>query len=254
MPCIICGVDEPDAPLEHIVPESMGNQFYTLTKGNLCKAHNNIFSEFEGKALTKTILGMERARIGVKTKKGRPAISKTGEIQFTGDDSFRKNVIRVTGLTPHDIKDFDPLTGTFKITVQGFDKTEVATAKLMLKIGLEAMSESRKEVFNKYDLKEAKQYLDKKSNTDWPFLITKTRLTKFVSIPRFNTKYRLKQIRCELLISEIDSKTLLFNFVYQGVSIVTNLAGRGIDWVKPYIDSGGNTELYPVHLRKKIRT
>jgi hypothetical protein len=252
MACIICGVEEPGAPIEHIVSESLGNTHYVLKKGDLCKRHNNMFSEFEGKALTKTILGMERARMGYKTKKGKPAISKTGDIQFQGDDSFRKNFIRVNGLKEEDIIDFDPVTRTFKIHVQGFDKTEVATSKLLLKMALEALHKSRPEIFKKYNLDEAKKYLDNQTNTDWPFLITKQQLSKFISIPRFNDKFQLKKIRSELLYSEVDPDVLLFHFIYCGVSMMINLVNRDLAWVKPYLDTGDFTELYPVHMRKKL--
>jgi len=252
MPCLICGIHEVDASIEHIVPESLGNEHYTLPRGNLCKKHNNLFSEFESKALTKTILGMERARSGIKTKKGRPATSKTGAIQFTGDEQFRKNFVRVNGLTEEDILDFDPVTKTFKIHVQGFDKTEVPTSKLLLKIGLESLLKSQKKIFANYNLTEAIEYLDNKTNKDWPFLTTQLELHDFKSIPKFIDKHRLSKIRCSLLISEIDNQTLVFKFVYCGVSLVINLAGRHLLWISPYIKSGGKTELYPAHMRKKL--
>lgn len=207
MKCLVCPNEEVDAPDEHIVPHSMGNENYILTRGIICKEHNNLFSEFESKALTKTILGMERTRLGIKTKKRKPAKSKTGGIEFTGDSSYRKDYINVKGLKQEDIKDFDPKTGMAKIIVQGFDKTEVPTSKLVLKIGLESLFQSQPKVFNKFNFDELKSYLTNKSNRDWPFIITKITLTDFKSIPRFSDKHNLKKIRCELTYSILSDTT-----------------------------------------------
>lgn len=251
MKCLVCPTEELDAPQEHIVPHSMGNERYILTRGIICKEHNNLFSQFEAKALTKTILGMERTRLGIRTKKGKPAKSKTGEIEFSGDTAYRKNFINIKGLKTEDIKDFNPLTGIGKITVQGFDKTEVPTAKLILKIGLESLFQSQPRIFLKYDFEELKDYLINKSNKDWPFLITKIRLTNFKSIPRFCDKHNLKKVRCELAYSELNDRTLLFNFRYVGVSLLINLICRNKEWSKDYLTNDKDCTLYPINLRNK---
>jgi hypothetical protein len=248
--CIFCPNEETDSPEEHIVPESLGNTTYILTNATICREHNTLFSKFEEKALSKTILGMERSRLGVKTKKGKPAKSKTGDIEFMGDKDFRKNVINVNGLKDEDIKDFDPKTGTFKIVVQGFDKTEVPTGKLVLKIGIESIFQSQKQLTEKYDFQDLKDCLTNKNNKDWPFLITKKRLTSFKSIPKYNDKHELKKIRCELLFSELNSNTLLFNFVYGGVSILMNLINRDKSWTDDYLKDR-DAELYPINMRPK---
>lgn len=251
MKCLVCPKDEVDAPEEHIVPHSMGNENYVLTRGIICKEHNTLFSQFESKALTKTILGMERARLGIKTKKGKPAKSKTGEIEFTGDAAYRKNYINVKGLKAEDIKDFDPVTGVGKITVQGFDKTEVPTAKLILKIGVESLFQSQPRIYKKFDFEELEKYLTNKSNKDWPFLITKTTLTDFKSIPRFCDKHNLKKIRCELKYSELNDNTLLFNFRYVAVSLLINLVNRDKQWTNDYFNKDPSCTLHPISLRNK---
>jgi hypothetical protein len=251
MPCIICGVHEQDAPIEHIVSESLGNETYVLTKGNLCRKHNTMFSEFESKALGKTILGMERARLAVETKKGKPASSKTGTIEFKGDQGFRENFITVLGLTEADIQDFNPTTGVFKIRVPAFDKTEVPTSKLLLKMGLESLSQSKTVIYSSYNFDQARQYLDKQTNHDWPFLVTENKASGFLVIPETTHQQELSNARCELLMQEANEETLLFNFVYGGVSMLINLIDRDVDWVKRFLEVAGRAELYPVHFRKK---
>lgn len=210
-----------------------------------------MFSEFESKALTRSIFGFERARMAIQTKKGKAATGKTGSIEFRGHENFQKDLIRVFGLTPADMRDFNPATGVFKLRVLGFDKTEVPTSKLLLKMGLEALSESQKSLYEKYNLTEVKEYLDNKTNTDWPFLVMEKKLPDFNSIPQAADKAELEKFRCELLVREVDEKTLLFNFIYGGVSMAINLVNRELGWTKSYLEAPGNTELYPVHMRKK---
>lgn len=252
MPCIICGIHDEYAPIEHIVSESLGNKQYVLTRGDLCRTHNTMFSEFEAKALTKTILGMERVRMGIPTKKGKAAASKTGPIEFKGDKGFRQNLITVFGLTESDTYDFDPSTGIFKISVLAFDKTEVPTSKLLLKMGLESLAQSRRSIYDNYNLDDVRNYLDNKSNIDWPFIVTGNRFPGFESIPQLSDKNELAKIRCELLFREENSNTLLFYFIYGGVSMIVNIVDRNLDWIKPYIDGPFNSELYPAHFRKRI--
>lgn len=252
MPCIICGIAEDSAPVEHIVPESLGNRIYTLKQGALCAKHNNMFSEFESKALGKTILGMERARSGVKTKKGKAPTAQTGTIRFTGDENSKKNFIHIQGLTPEDLSSFDPATQTFKITVKSFDKAEVATSKLMLKMGLESLYESKKGIYQKYLLDEARLYLDNKSNNDWPFLLTDVELSKFQSIPTFNNKHELGKLKCRLLISEVSDRLLLFKFDYLSLSIMINLINRDPAWMKAYFEADRLATVYPSYMKRRI--
>lgn len=67
--CIICDTPNEAKAIEHIIPESLGNKFYILDKGDVCDPCNNRMAEWEGKVLTKSVLQMERARFAVRTKK-----------------------------------------------------------------------------------------------------------------------------------------------------------------------------------------
>lgn len=253
MNCIFCDINVLLNSIEHIVPESLGNEKYVLQDGSICRTCNNLFSKFEDKALTKTILGMERARLGIITKKLKPAISKTGAIQFTGDSEFRKNYINVQGISKDDLKNFNPENNTYQMTVKGFDKSEMATSKLILKIGYEAIFQSQKKIFNKYNFSSLTNHLTNIENDNWPFMTTKLKLSPFISIPRFCFKHDLKKIECELLYSEIDNETLLFNFKYGGASLLINLLGRNANWADQYIKNDKNSAFYPIHLKRTIK-
>lgn len=251
MNCIFCNTEVILNSIEHIVPESLGNKRYVLQNGSICRACNNRFSKFEEKALTKTIIGMERVRLGIATKKYKPAISKTGKIEFAGDSLYRKNIINVKGMVADDVQNFNPDNNTFRLVVKSFDKSEVATSKLILKMGYEALFQSQKVVFKNNDFSDLTAYLTNVKNENWPFITTKLELSKFTSIPSFAFKYELKRIECRLLFSVIDNDTLLFKFNYGAVNIIINLINRNFKWTKQYLIDDKNSRLYPEYLNKK---
>lgn len=71
--CIFCKLESDKKPIEHIIPESFGNKNYILKNGCVCDKCNNRFSKFESIALSNTVFVMERARLGVESKKGKSA-------------------------------------------------------------------------------------------------------------------------------------------------------------------------------------
>lgn len=251
--CIFCDKPVTQSSIEHIVPESLGNKDYVLPVGTICKKCNNDFSRFEEKALSRTMLGFERARMGIPTKKGNAAIAKSGNLTWSGNKSFKKNIIDLNGITEEDIESYDEKTGSFKIKIKDFDKSEMSMSKLLLKIGFESLSVSQKKIFISNNFTDLKEHLTNKNNADWPFLTTTSlKLSKFHSIPRFTTKHQLNKIKTQLLISQLDSNTLIFSFKYSVASYMINLVSRDIAWAKDYIESSDLIHLYPEYLRKRI--
>jgi len=253
--CIFCEQPVELDSVEHIVPESLGNLNYILQSGSICRDCNNSFSEFEDKALSKTMLGFERSRLGIATKKGKAAQAQSHNIKFVGDKKFRKNIVTVYGLEEKDIEEVMP-DGSFKVKIMDFDKSDMATVKLLLKIGLESLYQSQRAIFKANDFTDLKQYLTKVNNKDWPILTVSNNssaLNGFFSIVRFLNKKRLKNIKCEILYKQIDNNVLLFNFRYSVLSYVVNLRSRSIDWVKPFMDVDKMALLYPEYLMKKLK-
>lgn len=251
MNCIFCLNTVKERSLEHIVPESLGNLYYILEMGSICRQCNNSFSEFEEKALGKTMLGFERSRMGIPTKKGKAAQAKSRNIKFTGDPAFRKNFINISGLEQKDIEEIGE-DGTIKVKIIDFDKSDMATSKLILKIGLESLFQSQRRIYNSYDFSELRDHLNKVNNNNWPILTTKEPLEGFISVPRFMDKKRLKDIRCEILYKCIDKENALLQFKYTVLSYVVNLSSRDIKWAIPYLERDKMAMLYPEHLRKKV--
>lgn len=251
MSCIFCGEPVVNLSIEHIVPESLGNIDYILEPGRICAECNNSFSDFEDKALSKTMLGFERSRLGVATKKGKAAQAQSHNIKFVGDKKFRKNVVTIYGLDETNIESVGK-DGSLTIKIMDFDKSDMATSKLLLKIGLESLYQSQRAIFKANSFKDLKDYLIKINNNNWPILTIAKQPEGFRSVPRFNDKKRLKNIHCEILFKEVDSQTLLLNFRYGVLSYLVNLKSRAINWTQPYFKNDNLANLYPEYLKKKV--
>ncbi|QNA42675.1 HNH endonuclease [Lacibacter sediminis] len=254
MECIFCDQENTAKSIEHIVSEAFGNKSYVAQRGRVCDDCNNRFSKFEGTALSNSVFVMERARLGIATKKGKNAKGKVDNLEIAGHEEFEKNLITIKGLTDDNFIAFDPDTKTGKLYVKSFDKSEVAASKLLLKMALSSIFTSQRELFNKYDFTNLKRFLTNKDNADWPFMTSGYEIGKFQSIPRFTDKFNLGKVRCSLRYFEMDENTLLFMFTYGAVSMVINLLNRNLEWIESYSNSDSVSSLYPEHFRKKTVT
>jgi hypothetical protein len=252
MPCIFCNSNENLETIEHIVPESLGNKNYTLPRESICKECNNRFSRFEKEAISNSIIGFEKTRFAFKSKKGKIPSSKVGDIEFVGDEQGRKDIIKLKGVKSEDIKSYDPETGIMQVVVAGFEKNDVPISKFLLKIGYEALYKSERQLFNIYDFSELLDYLNNKTNDDWPFLVIQNENKPFTSITRFNDKFQLNKINCKLLYNN-EGNTFLFRFEYGGFKANINLLNRNTEWLKEYIISEKDKKyIHPEHFQNDI--
>jgi hypothetical protein len=249
MICIFCDTENSATSIEHIVSESLGNKDYIIEKGKVCDECNGKFSKFENTALSNSIFVMERARFAIETKKGKSAKGKIGELEILGNENFKKGLVTFKG-EKIIFNNFNPETNIGSLTVATFDKSEVSVSKLLLKIGLESMYSSRRDVFKKYDFKDLKCFLTSKTNIDWPFVNTNYEFKKFQSVPRYTDKYKLKKRRCELKYLEFDDNILLFKFKYGGVYMTINLLNRNLDWIE-LLPNEEKKYAFPEHYRNK---
>src|SRR4030042_5036914 len=223
-----------------------------MFQGTVCDDCNARFSKFENAALTNSVFVMERARFGIETKKGHTVKGELNGIKIEGDKDFKENFMTVSGLSKENFKNFDPLTQVGEIRVPTFDKSEVATSKMLLKTGIESIYKSQRPLYKKKNFQELKDYLLANNNTDWPFVTTNYKIGEFQSVPRFTDKHKLNQINCQLSFLEIDDETLLFTFKYGAVSMTINLLNRNLKWFKPILDNDTNAGIYPEHYKKKV--
>ena len=250
--CIICDNMNTASSIEHIVSESLGNHDYVMKRSKICDDCNQRFSKFEQKVLSKSILGVERARLGVKTKKGKAAKGEIKELKIEGDTNFKKGNITISGLNKDNFTGFDPSNKSGQLKIESFDNSEVATSRFLLKVGIEGLFTSKRKIFNKYNFNQLKNYLTNKDNVVWGFIMVDKEHGRFDSIPSYKDKYSLKKINCELRFQEKSNNELLFKFRYGAVSMIINLINRDLEWVQKYKDNEEYVNVFPLHLDKKI--
>lgn len=251
--CIFCDNLNEAKSVEHIIPESLGNKTYLMEKGAVCDLCNFKFSNFEKKALSNSVFGIERVCLGIATKKGKSSKAKIDNLEIEGNPKFDKNKIIVNSIKSENLKNYDESTGNAQICFQPFDKSEVSACKLALKIALESIYTSNRKIFAKYNFQDLKDYLTNKNIKDWFFLMTDFENEKFESIPKFKIKYDLKNKNyCELKLLEIDENNLLFKFQFGSISMVLNLINRDIDWACLYHQNDELIQIYPKHYKEKI--
>ncbi|WP_158242788.1 HNH endonuclease [Siphonobacter sp. BAB-5405] len=250
--CIFCDNENEAKSVEHIVPESLGNTKYIMPRNSVCDNCNKRFSKFEEKVLTKTVFAFERARFAIKTKKGNASIGKLNKLEFSGDKNFRKNIVSIRGISLDDFKEFDPNTGSGQLVIPGFVGSENATSKFLLKVALESLYKSQKSTFKSHNFNQLKEFLNTKSNIDWPFITTSIIMPEFKSIPRFEDKHHLNEIKCSISFCKLDDKNLLFKFKYGGVTAIINMLDRNLDWIKKYRTLDETLTVLPEHYRKKL--
>lgn len=225
-----------------------------LDQGLLCRVHNSMFSGFESIVLTGTVFGMERARLAQETKKGRPGMMQMKGLDISGDTQFRRHQVSLNRINTNFIKNFDPATGTLTLMVPGFDdKSSAAISRLLLKMGIEGIAQSRRMLYAQTDFTALREFLIKTSTEPWPFLSTKIQHHQFSSLPTQTVKYKLSLIPCRLLVAEVDKNTLLLNFRYGGLSFVINLLNREFHWMSPYMQMAAHGELYPISIRGQFK-
>ncbi|MGP2550117.1 HNH endonuclease [Mucilaginibacter rubeus] len=251
MECIFCTKTNTAKSIEHIVSESLGNTTYLMDRGAVCDDCNKKFSNSEREALSSTIFLMERARMGVPSKKGAPASGQLGGFGIQGSQNLVKNLIFLTGLKEEDLVDWDADKKTFTLKLPTFEKNEVAVSKTLLKIGLEALYTSQRKLYKKHDFTELRQFLDNTNRIDWPFIVSDDEVGSFESIPINYQKHQLSKFRCKLLYQETNDKVLLFKFSYGAVAMVINLLNRDLLWMEQYQTNKYDT-IYPIHFRTKL--
>ena len=250
MKCIFHGKESPANSIEHIVSESFGNSNYVIAKGAVCDECNTKFSKFEQKALSNSIFAFERARLGIKTKKGKAVKGKVENLEVEGEKNFTKQIVNIKGLDSANIQNYDQNKGTLEIHVSSFDKSEEAAAKLVLKMGIESLFQSQAAIYSKLNLQEAKDYLLNKNTKDWPFILSDYEPNKFKSIPTKSDKYELgiKKIKLEYL--EINEDIFLVRFIFGEVKMVVNILNRNSDWINDFKINDKLSQIYPKHYRK----
>jgi len=182
--CIFCDNDNRNnfSSVEHIIPESMGNNTYILAKGWVCDKCNNTFSLFEKIVQEKTIFGLQRCIDGNTTKKGKPTKAKLYSTEWTSNPEK-------PGTTFLEIKNKNaPIlvnNDNFEVVLPVIDENKEYISKFILKVGLEI------DLVNRYhsskskdDILSAINYVRNITETEWNYY------TIMETSDEFNTRIR----------------------------------------------------------------
>lgn len=255
MDCIFCKKNHESKSIEHIVSESLGNDFYVMPINSVCDGCNQKFSKFEQKALSNTVFLMERANLGIVTKKGRNVKGKIENLEIQGHPNFKAKHVFINGIYKENIVSYNKETNEIKLLIKSFDKSEEAAAKLVLKISLESFYKSRKkDIYDKYNFDDLREYVLGISNKQWPFILSDYEPNKFTSVPQFYDKYRLKKRKILLEYLMLNDKTLLFRFNFNGIKMIINTLNRNSEWIKEFQINDSKIQINPEKYKNQLQT
>lgn len=233
--CIMCGKDGPFKSEEHIVPHSLGNDLLVLAKGWVCDDCNNAFSEFESRVLYSSVLGAERCRLGVITKRHKPSYSKTYGVSWFAKPSAHPNIVEAEA----DWSQVPVLPSSdgssAKMAFPLHDETNYDIAKLLLKIGVEILAPVliSPDASVEYDLSEAKKHLLSKSPEAWPYFVLRNtsfehRLHSVLTCAPKEHDY-IRSCGFDIFVHEVGNEPILF-FTYGEFRAAICLTSRNTNW------------------------
>lgn len=233
--CIFCGATGPFTAEEHIVPHSLGNDLVILDKGWVCDTCNNIFSAFESRVLYSSILGVERCRIGVITKRGRPAHSRLHGIAWFAEPTMPPNYVTAEASWGSVPMLFNQDGSRGKLVFPLHDDSNEDIARLLLKIGVEILYpvlHARDEP-TIYDLSEAKQYILTGDGAAWPYFVlldgkATLHLVSVFASCREEHEY-IRGSGFDIFLHEVDDKPILF-FGFGAFFAAISLSSRETAW------------------------
>ena len=241
--CIFCGSSRPFSSQEHIVPHSLGNDFVILAKGWVCDSCNNIFSGFESRVLFASVFGAERCRMGVTTKKGRPAHSKVHGVSWFAEPEKPPNTVSVEarwGKIPI-LASPDGISG--KLVVPLHDQSNADIARMLLKIGIEVTAPLllQNNQVPIYDLRKAKEHLITSSTQPWPYfvLLDRKAIPHLVSVFSATPEHHDYICECgfDIFIHDVNDQLILF-FAYGAFFAAISLSLPATDWREVLISWG----------------
>ncbi len=240
--CIMCGMGSLFTGREHIVPESLGNDILVLGRGWVCDKCNNVMSGFENRVLEKSILGVERCRLGVTTKRNKPARSETAGIAWFAEPECPENVVSAEA-NWSEVPVVWNGNGGGKALLLLHDDTCFDIARLLLKIGVEIIVSAGRvrSLGIKCELEMAKRHILGADMEAWPYFVllsggTRDRLVSvFHELPGVHSYVR--SCGFDMFLHLIDEEVVLF-FEYGQFRAGIALTSRSVKWRQALVEWG----------------
>lgn len=238
--CIYCAETGPFSSKEHIVPHSLGNDLLVLAPGWVCDNCNNICSAFESKALNNSILGLERCRLGVITKKKRPARSDVHGVSWFSEPSLPMDNLSAEARWDRIPMLLSPDGRSGKIVFPLHDNSCYAITKLLLKIGIEIMAPCRSSRPPELDpFRAAKEHVIRIDEEPWPYFVIRSecvdvRLTSALAAVPSAHEY-VRSLGFDVFLHEVDDEVVFF-FRYGDFRAGISLSSRETKWRQALVD------------------
>ncbi len=170
--CLLCAGSGPFTSTEHIIPHSLGNDLFVLAPGWVCDRCNNICSSFESRALNNSILGLERCRLGVVTKKRKHARSDVHRVSWFSEPDLPANILSAEAQWNTIPMLLSPDGSSGKIVFPLHDDSCYDIARLLLKMGVEIMAPSQPS--GSWAFQSASQHVLGLERTPWPYFVIRS--------------------------------------------------------------------------------
>lgn len=246
MICIFCKSDSSDsAPLEHIIPESLGNKEHIVERGAVCGKCNNYFSsKVERPFLGLPVIIMARFCEAVLSKKGRiPTVEAlllphSVEVVLSKD----KHTGETSVLLPEGAADevLQHGTGTLLLPHFGMLEPNRIVSRFMAKVALEALchrvegaDEYGAEIAMHPGLDPIREHARRGDHGVWPVGIRKIYDSSTAWMDGNCEPY---QIMHEFDFLYTDENELYFVLVLFGQELVINLGGKSLEGWERWLD------------------
>lgn len=240
--CIFCHRTGPFSSSEHIVSHSLGNDLLVLAPGWVCDDCNNTCSGFESKALNNSILGVERCRLGVVTKKRRPARSDVHRISWFSEPGVAANVLSAEAQWDGIPIILSPNGSSGKIAFPFHDDSCYAIARLLLKMGVEIMAPYVAGNPGTLEgLQLAKRHVLEAGDSPWPYFVMRSEAAdhRLVSVLASLPPEHEYVLSCgfDIFLHQVEEDVVFF-FRYGGFRAGICLSSRETDWRQILVEWG----------------
>ncbi len=235
--CAICQNGSSFSTREHIVPESLGNDLVVLAPGWVCDSCNNVCSSFESRALCSSILGVERCRLGVITKKQKPATAQLHGVTWFSEPSAPDNVLSAEA-TWSQIPVLWRADGSLgSIVVPLHDESNRDLCRLLLKMGIELLAVAHEARGCALHVTAAAQVVCGADDTPWPYFVLRRacpegKLTSVFSSTPDAWEY-VRACGFDLFLHEVDGQQVLF-FQYGQFMAAVSVSSRTTNWTRMF--------------------
>lgn len=260
MQCIFCKIETSDRePIEHILPESIGNLSHTLRRGIVCRKCNNYFaSKVEKPFLGQAPVEALRFHQAVPSKKGRVPIMSgilmPGNIQveLIRDAEDGSTSVRVP--TEHFDAFANQNSGELIFLAPTPPKQSVIVSRFLAKVGMEAFAyrlqendEWLQEITHKEELDLLRNHARYGQTREWPVSIRE--------IYGHSARWTSEDLENYQIVHEFDflftdQHEVYFVLAIFGCEMVINMGGPDLEGWEVWLSQNENTS--PLHTGKNL--